>query len=154
MFNYIEGVLKRFSARQRILVLILILCTIITVNAVPKIITAMTYDNVELTKKVQTQAFINESLNKDVTNLNNEVAELNKKIRDNQMDCTNMLLNREKEILEQLSRLQIKVMNSIPVKMMDEKSSYSSINDKPIVDALKGMEEIKLGIEKSINSKK
>jgi hypothetical protein len=157
MFNYIEGILKRFSARQRILVLILILSTIISVNAVPRIITAMTYDNEELTKKVETQAFINDNLNKDVINLNKEIEVLNTTIRTNQMDCTNQILNREKEILGQLSVLEQRIVNSAPVKMEsinDKSVKYEVEEDVMGVQALKGIQSIKLGLQKSIDGKK
>ena len=154
MFKYISIILKRFSPAQRIIVLMLLLVTIIMVLSVPKIVDSLTIDNTELTKRIETQDVIIQDLNRDVIKLNNSIDTLNNKLRVNQIECTNLVIRREKEILDQISKLQRNVINSVPVKIMDEKSVYDGGYDESLVKALKGMEEIKVGIDKSIKGKR
>lgn len=156
MLKYISEILRQFTRAQRILVLTFLLLTIVMVYSVPKIVDSLTFTATELTTKINTQEFIIENLNGDLINLNKEVSDLNEKIRINQMECTDQILRREKEILEQLSILEKTVINSAPVHMMDmdgKKSKYESREDVMGINALIGIQKIKQDLQKSIGNK-
>ena len=153
MFKYVSDILKNFSMSQRIIALILLLFTIVIVLTGPKIVDSLTKDNTELIEKIEIQDLIIGDLKKDINNLNVQVDTLNNILRLNQIECTNQIIKREKEIMVQLSTLERNVINSLPVRMMDDsKSSYEY--DESSVNAILGIQSIRVGIEKSINSKK
>ena len=158
MFKYISEILKRFSSIQRVLVLILLLLTIIMVLSVPRIVDSLTFNDTELSKRIEIQDFIIQNLNNDLYKLNKDIDTLNNKLRINQIECTNLVIKREKEILEQLSSLQKRAINSVPVRMMDSMSDKRmmdrEIRDTTGVYVLRGIEVIKSDLIKSINSKR
>jgi TolA-binding protein len=167
MFKYLAGVLKQFTQSQRILALILLLFTIVSVYIGPKIVEAVTFDGTEMYAKISSQAI-------EIGNLNKNVDALNIQIRQNQIDCTNQIITREKEILKQISDLEktvravseekkISSIQMLPMRVdtgMDRKNHkvYNetiTIDNEPAQNTimLKGLNKIKKDLEKSIEAK-
>lgn len=98
MFKYINEILKNFTQRERILVLILLLFTIVTItvgNQLLKTAKGLPDDYHEYVETV-----INEK-----NKLSGELFEAKRKLVDNGIECTNTILNRELEIREEIRRL-------------------------------------------------
>ena len=167
MFKYLAGVLRQFTQSQRILALILLLFTIVSVYIGPKIVEAVTFDGTEMYAKIETQAV-------EINNLNKNVDALNIQIRQNQIDCTNQIIAREKEILKQISDLEKSVravsvekktssIQMMPMRVdtgMDRQNHkvYNEIitfDNEPTQNTvmLKGLNKIKKDLEKSIDTK-
>ena len=167
MFKYLAGVLRQFTQSQRILALILLLFAIVSVYIGPKIVEAVTFDGTELYGKIENQAV-------EINNLNKNVDALNVQLRQNQIDCTNQIIAREKEILKQISELEktvravseeqrISSIQMLPMRVdtsVDRK--YNKVSDDIIVIKkdptenevmLKGLNKIKKDLEKSIGNK-
>jgi hypothetical protein len=102
MFKYIADILSKISAKQRVLALGILLFAITIIIILPKIVNSFTYDNEELTLKVQRQRV-------ELLELSQRVTVLNKQVIDNQMECTNQMVLREREILDVVSMIESEV---------------------------------------------
>lgn len=100
MFKYISEILLKFNDKQRIIALIIILLSIISITIGPKIIGLLTYDDSELKRKINSQ-------NNEIVILNNRVEELTKNIIDNQRECVNEIIRRETEILIMINEIEM-----------------------------------------------
>jgi hypothetical protein len=92
MFKYISEILSKFTQTQRVVALIIILFSIVSISIGPKIVELTTYNNEELETKIELQK-------KLITELNENVNDLNQKVIKNQIECTNRIIERENEIL-------------------------------------------------------
>jgi predicted PurR-regulated permease PerM len=92
MFKYISEILSKFTQTQRVVALIIILFSIVVISIGPKIVELTTYNNEELETKIELQKKI-------ITELNENVNDLNQKVIKNQIECTNRIIERENEIL-------------------------------------------------------
>lgn len=79
--------------------LAIVLITLVALTLGPNIINAMSEDNEELMLKVERQR-------SEIQNLNGMIGELNAKILNNQMACTEKFVTREQEILEMIIRME------------------------------------------------
>lgn len=98
MFKYINEILGNFTQRERVLVLILLLFTIVVItvgNQLLKTVKGLPDDVNEYMETI-----INEK-----NRLNGELFETKRKLVDNGIECTNTILNRELEIREEIRRL-------------------------------------------------
>ena len=102
MFKYIADILSKISAKQRVLALGILLFAITIIIILPKIVNSFTYDNEELTLKVQRQRV-------ELLELSQRVTVLNKQVIDNQTECTNQMVLREREILDVVSMIESEV---------------------------------------------
>ncbi len=99
MFQYISDILGKFTPGQRILALLLLLFTITLISVGPNIVSSLTHDTDELTAKVKRQKT-------EIQDLSVRVNELNKMVLDNQSECTNNLLAKEREVLDILTQIE------------------------------------------------
>ena len=99
MFKYISEILAKFTPAQRILALVLLLLSITLITLVPKVVESLTYDNDELTLKVERQK-------KEIKDLSDRVTTLNETVLKNQEECTNTILSKEREILQVIDEIE------------------------------------------------
>lgn len=149
MFKYIADILSKISAKQRVLALGILLLAITTIIILPKIVNSFTYDNEELTLKVQRQRL-------ELLELNQRVTVLNKQVIDNQTECTNQMVQREREILDVVAMIESEVQktNRKTIKVNEEKVINLPDNEDG-TPAMKMMsiEEPKVVVVKVDNSK-
>ena len=98
MFKYISDILSKFTPRQRINALVILVLTITAISIGPKIADTLLYDNDELELKVERQK-------KEIKELSDRVTVLNTTVLKNQEECTNTILSKEREILEVINHL-------------------------------------------------
>ena len=99
MFKYISEILSKFTQGQRIIALLLLLFSITLIAIGPKIVESLTYSTDELEIRVQSQ-------NTQIMELTKRVNELNTQIIENQRQCTDAIVEREVEIMNQISELE------------------------------------------------
>jgi cell division protein FtsB len=87
---------------QRIIALLLVLFSIVLITLGPSFIQTITLDSGELWGTINKQKT-------QIQELQTEVDVLNKNIRDNQRECTNLIVEREKEILEEIARIESRI---------------------------------------------
>jgi hypothetical protein len=98
MFKYIATILKTFTSAQRILALMLLLFFISVIMVGPAIIKSFKSNDEELTLRITSQ-------NKQIKELTIRVDELNDQVIDNQRECTNQLLSKEREIVAAVTEI-------------------------------------------------
>ena len=99
MFKYISDILSKFTQTQRIIALVILLSSIIIISIGPKVVELVTYNNEELTIKVESQR-------KLISELSQNVNDLNETVIKNQKECTNKILQRENEILVIINEIE------------------------------------------------
>ena len=129
MYKYISEILAKFSMGQRIFALIILLVAIVAISIGPKVIESLTYDDTELSRKIEVQKI-------EIKSLDSVVSYLNKQIIENQKKCTDDAVKREKEIIDMINEIQqyIKTKhaqqsNAVEEVYMksDEKNDYKEI---------------------------
>ena len=98
MFEYISKILSKFTQRERVLVLILLLMSIITIMNGTSLINAVkgTPDNIK--EKIIKLEFHNNELLSDLILLKREMV-------NNGIECTNSIIKRETEIRDEIRKL-------------------------------------------------
>jgi hypothetical protein len=102
MFKYLSNILEKFSMAQRITVLTMLLFSTIIVTLGPTLIDSLTQDTEELRGIIETQSSELRILRKDVDTLNIV-------IRNNQRECTDQIIEREKEIMALIDELEDRI---------------------------------------------
>ena len=92
MINNIADILGKFTPQQRIIALLLVLFTITIVSVGPQLI-----ESLKPAVPEEYQQLVEEQ-NKKIQNLSSEIVGLNNKIVEGNIDCTNRIINREREI--------------------------------------------------------
>ena len=92
MFNSIADILGKFTPQQRIIALLLVLFTITIVSVGPQLVESL---KPEIPEEYQELV---EEQNQKIQTLSSEIVGLNNKIVEGNRDCTNRIINREKEI--------------------------------------------------------
>ena len=82
MFKYISEILSKFTQRQRIFALLILLLSIIIISVGPKITESLTYNDEELKVRIESQ-------NTQILQLTKRVDELTTQVITNQKECTN-----------------------------------------------------------------
>lgn len=124
MFKYISEILSKFTQRQRIVALSILLFSIIIISVGPKITESLTYNDEELKLRIESQ-------NNQIVQLNNRIDELNNQVIENQRECTNEMVKRENEILTMISDIENytnKMKNETRVVNSMSRKTYN-IND-------------------------
>lgn len=119
MFKYVSEILSQFTQTQRILVLLFLLLSIITLYLGPTYLNTVTLDNDELNTELNNQKKIN-------FKFKNSIDSLNQKLIDNQINCTNKIIERETEILG--------LIDGITRKMNGTKMGYRTVNKTNVSD--------------------
>ena len=107
MFKYLAQILAQFSMTQRIMALLIILFSVVILTLTPKFLDAFTQDNGELWETVNQQST-------QITQMRGEITRLNGEIINNERECTNEIIRREKEILDMIGNLENKMERTRP----------------------------------------
>lgn len=120
MFKYISKILSTITPGQRLVALCVLLLSITVITIAPSIINAVTKDNEELNNKINIQR-------KEIKDLYSRIQELNTQIINNESECTNKLINKEKQILQ--------VINELENDLISSKKQYNPHNYRMISDS-------------------
>jgi hypothetical protein len=137
---------------QRIVALLVVLFSIVIITLGPSFINTITLDEDELWSTINKQKT-------ELQELQNETSRLNKVIRDNQLECTNQIVDREREILEKLAILENNMKNMQSQKrtmMVDTVNSGKRViqlPDRSIEMMMTGIKDLKLEINKDIENR-
>lgn len=93
MFEYISQILKSFTQGQRILALLILVVSIVTITLGPSLINSNTSTCDELTIRLKSQE-------QQIVELNQRVNELNTQVLTGQKECTDNLISKQKEIMD------------------------------------------------------
>lgn len=104
MLKHISEILGKFTLKQRVIVLCLLLLSIVIVSIGPTLIKTLKPDNKILKERINIQ----DSL---ISKLNIEIFELNNKLITTQQDCTDRVLKREREIIQEIEELENMLSN-------------------------------------------
>jgi len=107
MFKYISEILSQFTAPQRIIALLLLLFSIVILTLGPSYIDSITLNKDEYKIEIDNQ----KKLNKEFSD---EIQRLNRQIIDNQRKCTDDIISREMEIMNEIEQLK-RDIESTPV---------------------------------------
>ena len=99
MFQYIKEILTAISPGQRLVALAILLLSITLITVGPKIVNSFTQDTEELQNKINIQK-------SEILGLTTRVDELNRQVLDNQRECTNQWIAREREILDVVAMIE------------------------------------------------
>ena len=102
MFKYISEILSQFTAPQRILALLILVFSIVIITLGPSFIDSITLNQEEFQQEIEKQESLNQKF-KD------EIETLNLKIIENQRKCTDDIIAREMEIMQQIEDLKRRV---------------------------------------------
>lgn len=102
MFKYISVILSKFTQGQRIVALSFLLLSIVIISIGPKIVESLTSNDVELKSRVESQTT-------QILELNSRVTELNTQIISNQRECTDAIVEREREIMGEIVNLETRI---------------------------------------------
>ena len=102
MFKYLADILSQFSITQRIMALLIILFSVVIITLTPKFLDAFTQDNSELWETVNQQKG-------QISQMRGEITDLNTQIINNERECTNEIIRREREILVMIGQLENKM---------------------------------------------
>jgi len=98
-FENFSSILGKFSVSQRILALLMLLMTVVILGVAPGLIEALTLDAEEYRERMIYQEGRMMGFERDVDSLN-------RVLRANQAQCTDMMLMREREFWEMLEQLK------------------------------------------------
>jgi hypothetical protein len=122
MLKYISTILSQFTPAQRIIALVLLLFSIVTMSLAPSFISTITLDRNELMSNLE---------NKEarIKTLESNIDTLSEQIRKNQIDCTNRITRREQEFIQMLDDLRNELKNpeiKTSTRYMEIRSSTES----------------------------
>lgn len=129
MFKYISEIISHFTAPQRILALLLLLLSIVLITIGPSYIDSITLNKDEYMAEIKKQ----KALNKIFAS---EIDTLNKQLIFNQRQCTDEIIQRERELLEREQEIWNE-LERLKRQLRERQSSYvRPIQTEPIVDTL------------------
>ena len=170
MFKYIKEILMTVSPAQRLWALTILLFSISLMTIGPKIVESFTQTDTELKA-------ITDRQKEQILLLNNELVKTNSEIIKGKTECTNLVIQREKEILQMIEELQRGMYNRNlfktdergPASGSTGESDYQIINgdtvrisrsyapspkqieDDGVPMMLEGLDRIKNKLKKDIN---
>lgn len=166
MFKYIKEILMAISPAQRLWALTLLLFSIALISVGPKIVESFTSTDMELKAITDRQRL-------QILQLNEELGKTNLEIIKAKTECTDLVVQREKEILGMIEDLQRGMGNRNPFEMVQREpasgsSGYDVINgdtvrvarsmapqpqrleDDRVPHMMEGLNKIKSKIQKDI----
>lgn len=133
MFRHISEIITHFTAPQRILALLLLLLSIVIIVVGPSYVDAITLNKEEYVEEIKKQKKLNKLFG-------DEIDTLNAKLIKNQRECTDEILQRERELLDreqeiwnELERLKREIRNRNNVRVV-ESIQMEPIHDTTIVN--------------------
>jgi cell division protein FtsB len=134
MFKYISEILSQFSITQRILALLIVLSSIVIITVGPSLIDANTQDCEDLSDKIKRQ-------DTEIITLTQDVDNLKQQIRKNSQECTDEIIKREKEIMEEIEILRNRIRSmgsyhreSNPIKIYDGHDTIVTLPSPVIIE--------------------
>lgn len=121
MFKYVSNILKTISPAQRVMALSMLLVSITLIAIGPKIVNSFTQDTEELKNKVELQR-------QEIDALTLRVSELNKQVIDNQTQCTNEIVSRQREMLAMITEIEAEALKTGPRKLNVTQERYATNN--------------------------
>jgi len=162
MFKYFSDILKNFTPAQRMIALSLLLLTVFLATTGPNFIKSFREDNKVLVDRVILQNRVIDEMKIDINKLNKNIDTLNYQLRINQIECTNLVIRREKEIMAQIVVLEENMSRKQSISLMENMTGQKS-NDsihvvmstlpEPNTDFLRQVQSIKSELQKSIDNK-
>jgi cell division protein FtsB len=154
MFKYISEILSQFTAPQRILALLILVFSIVIITLGPSFIDSITLNQEEFQQEIEKQESLNQKF-KD------EIQTLNLKIIENQRKCTDDIIAREMEIMQQIEDLKRRVGNSSqqnaiilnPTDTVTESYSPIMLPDPRPDMMMEGLNRIQNSIRRDVNSR-
>lgn len=168
MFKYIKDILMAVSPAQRLWALTILLFSISLITIGPKIIDSFTQTDEEL-------KIITDRQREQIITLNTELAKTNSEIIKAKTECTNLVIQREQEILGMIEDLQKGMNRKNPFKKIEREpdgggSDYHIVNgdtillarspappppqqldDERVPMVMDGLNKIKTKLKKNIN---
>jgi hypothetical protein len=99
MFKYIESILSKFSVKQRLLALFLLLFFISLIYLTPKYLESFNPEN-----KILESRLVN--IQTRVNQLESEIEQKSLLLRSERLNCTNQIIERETQFIKMLSSLE------------------------------------------------
>jgi len=115
-FQYISDIISKFTQKQRILVLFLLLFSITLIFLGPDLMNKFGGDVDILKSKLREK-------DNEIDSLNLKIITISRSMVDNEQNCTNRLLEREREIMAQLDTLE-KTLNKQNNRIYQPQLSY------------------------------
>ena len=152
MFKYISEILSQFTAPQRILALLILVFSIIIITLGPSFIDSITLNQEEFQQEIEKQESLNQKF-KD------EIETLNLKIIENQRQCTDDIIAREMEIMQQIEDLKRRVERtpvSHEMKVIGPLDSGVVLPSIPLIDPrpemmMEGLNRIQNNIKRDVD---
>lgn len=126
MIKYFSDILSKFTPGQRVFVISLLLLALVTVTLGPFLIKSFRPDNKELRLRL-------DQIQNDNVSLGQKNYTLNQELINNQQECTNRIVTREKEILSQLDDLEKKFNNQTTPTSIDSFTRDTSVSIVPLM---------------------
>lgn len=157
MFNNISEIISKFTQPQRIIALLLVLLSIVVITLGPSLIDNNTKDCGDLEVIVNSQKERIIKNNDEIGVLMGKVSDLQRQVINNQQECTDNIVNREKEIYNQIEQLKRQMRglksNQIILDTVSIEMSQPMIIDNVDV-MMDGLNKIQRGIQQDINNKR
>lgn len=160
MFKYIKEILSQISPTQRLFALIIILFSISLILVGPKIVESLTHSDEEFVAITNRQR-------EQIIELNSELSKLNLEMIKNKTECTNLIIEREKEILEMIEDLQRGLMftrrsmvseptggNGSNQDSIPKQRQIKQIDDDRVPILMEGLDRIKTKLKKDLQTSK
>lgn len=156
MFKYISEILSKFTQKQRVMALLLVLLSIVVITLGPKLIDGLTYDDTELRTITSNQR-------NQILELSGEVGRLQTELIKSKSECTDLVIQRETEILQMIEDLQRGIGNrnmrleriTTPQYEIIQGDTIMMLPNRREVDVvphmMEGLNSIKSKIKKDIN---
>jgi len=127
MFKYIKEILSQISPTQRLFALVMLLFSISLILVGPKIVESLTHSDEEL-------IVITNRQRAQILQLNAELAQLNLDMIKNKTECTNLVIEREQEILKMIEDLQKGMRNRNPFETISREPATGSGSNYHVVN--------------------
>lgn len=145
MFEYINNILTNFSPQQRIIALLLLLTSIVLMTNGGELINSFKGTPKDITSTIENQQ-------KQISTLQNETLRLNNQIIDNQKECTNKIIEREKSFSVEIQRIINLSKRQHINEMYILDTVQSVVSPRPIIInddiIIKELEKLKISLQK------
>lgn len=149
MFQNIKDILTTFTPGQRLIALLLLLFSLCIISVGPKIINIMSHDDTLIQKRLDLQKEL-------IDKQGQEIKKLNDTIIFNQINCTNRLIQRERQLYSMVDDVikneerKIRKNNSRSPASVDPMIDSITIVSNDNTELIKGLRNIKRELFSSI----
>ena len=138
----VQQILSTLTRRQRMTGLVILVVAAILIFVLPPYFKSVSPENEELKKTISFQQDQIDTLNSNLVSQNQKLVELSRQIITNQQECTNRIVEREKEIMSIIDEMksslkyrqeklviQDSVMLEYTPRVINEDKSYKTLCD-------------------------